>query len=171
LLVDICKRFIVFLGICYICNCTFDISKNKFLSEVKQRLLDVLIQELNSSFEISPKCSLYKYVKEGFELQLYLTKSIASLYVQNISKYCLSAQILEIQHGIFNNIPRNERKCKLCLECIKDEYHFILVCPFYNDSTKQYLKKYHYKHSSTFKLVQLLSTENITELCKLQIFT
>jgi hypothetical protein len=155
------------LGFGYRWNCTFDINENKFLSQVKQRLLDVFIQEINSSFEMSPKCNLYKYVNEGFKLQLYLTKSIPSSYVQNISKYRLSSHRLEIEQGRFNNIPRNERKCKLCLECIEDEYHFILVCPFYNDCRKQYLKKYYYKHPSTFKLVQLLSTENITELCKL----
>ena len=155
------------LGFGYVWNCTSDINENKFLYEVKQRLLDVFIQELNSSFEMSPKCSLYKYVNEGFKLQLYLTKPIPSLYVQYISKYRLSSHRLEIEQGRFNNIPRNERKCKLCLECIEDEYHFILACPFYNDCRKQYLKKYYYKHPSTFKLIQLLSTENITELCKL----
>jgi hypothetical protein len=41
------------------------------------------------------------------------------------------------------------------------------IYTFYNDCRKQYLKKYYYKHPSTFKLVHLLSIENITELCKL----
>jgi hypothetical protein len=113
------------------------------------------------------KCSLYKYVNEGFELQLYLTKSIPSLYVQNISKYRLSSHTLEFEQGRLNNIPRNERKCKLCLECIEDEYHFILVYPSYNYCRKQHSKKYYYKHSSILKLFQLLSAENIPELCKL----
>jgi hypothetical protein len=62
-----------------------------------------------------------------------------------------------------NNIPRNERECKR----FENEYHFILECPFNNDCKKQYLKQYYYKYPATFKLVQPLSTENITERCKL----
>jgi hypothetical protein len=89
------------LGFGYVWNCTSDINENKFLYEVKQRLLDVFIQELNGSFEMSPNCSLYKYVNEGFKLQLYLTKSIPCLYVQNISKYRLSSHRLEIEQGRF----------------------------------------------------------------------
>jgi hypothetical protein len=48
-LVDICKRFVVFFEIWTSMNCTSDINENKFLSEVKQRLLDVFIQELIGS--------------------------------------------------------------------------------------------------------------------------
>ena len=47
---------------------------------------------------------------------------------------------------------------------IEDEYHFILHCPIYDTFRKQYIMKYYYRNSSVYKLLQLLSTENIKEL-------
>ena len=53
---------------------------------------------------------------------------------------------------------------------IEDEYHFILQCPIFESVRKQYIKKYYYRNSSVYKLLQLLSTENIKELRGLGIF-
>ena len=50
---------------------------------------------------------------------------------------------------------------------VEDEYHFILVCPSYVDFRKLYIKPYYYKCPSTYKLVQLLGTNNIKQLCNL----
>jgi hypothetical protein len=44
---------------------------------------------------------------------------------------------------------------------IEDECHFLLICPFYDNFRKMYIKKYYYEKPSTYKLIQLLSTENV----------
>lgn len=80
---------------------------------------------------------MYKHLCNNFELQEYLTKTIPTVYVQFISKYRLSSHQLEIERGRFYNIHRNERVCKLCsLSQIEDEFHFILICPFYKEIRK-----------------------------------
>ena len=62
------------------------------------------------------------------------------------------------------NIDRNYRKCTLCnMNEIEDD-HFILQCPVYETIRKQYIKKYYYRKSKVYKLLQLLNTENIKEL-------
>jgi hypothetical protein len=42
-----------------------------------------------------------------------------------------------------------------------------LVCPCYDNFRKMYIKKYYFEKPFTCKLIQLLSTENVTDLCKL----
>jgi hypothetical protein len=49
--------------------------KKTFLIQGKEKLSDVFIQEMNEFFDKSSKCSLYRYVNDGFNLQLYLKKS------------------------------------------------------------------------------------------------
>ena len=53
----------------------------------------------------------------------------------------LSSHELNVEQGRYGNIQRNERKCSFCnLDEVEDEYHFILVCPLYNNLRKTYLK-------------------------------
>ena len=60
------------------------------------------------------------------------------------------------------------RVCTLCdHNKMEDEFHFILKCPFYSDIRKMYTKKHYYKKPSIFKLVDLLSAQNVKELCNL----
>ena len=44
---------------------------------------------------------------------------------------------------------------------------FILKCPTYQNFRSKYIKSYYRTRPSVFKLVQLLSTENVKELCNL----
>ena len=72
------------------------------------------------------------------------------------------------QSMILINIVRQLRVCILCdHNDIEDEFHFILKCPFYSDIRKMYIKKYYYQKPSMFKLVNLLSTQIVKELCNL----
>ena len=82
----------------------------------------------------------------------------------------LSAHKLQIEYGRYLNIDRQDRKCILCnLDVIEDEFHFILKCPVYDNLRRKYFKPYYRNRSSVFKLVQLLSSDNVKEinnLCK-----
>ena len=52
-----------------------------------------------------------------------------------LCKFRTTNHNLPIEHGRWNNIPRENRKCNLCnLEEIGDEFHYILNCPYF----KQY---------------------------------
>jgi hypothetical protein len=52
-----------------------NVNEKNLLIQVKQRFSDVFIQEMDEFFDKSSKCSLYKYVNDGFKLQLYFKKS------------------------------------------------------------------------------------------------
>ena len=68
----------------------------------------------------------------------------------------ISAHKLYIEKGI----ARDNILCKCCSRNdIEDEYHFILVCPCYLEiNTKSFI---------VFKLIKLLSINNVKELCRL----
>ena len=110
---------------------------------------------------------MYKYLVDNFCLQFYLEKSIPKLYKKCITKIRVSSHNLCIESGRHKNIPRDNRFCKTCTSTIEDEYHFILVCPVYKELRSTFLKKYYWGKPSMFKLIRLLSVNNVKELCNL----
>ena len=79
----------------------------------------------------------------------------------------LSSHNLFIETGRHKNITRDKRFCKICTTEIEDEYHFLLVCPIYSTLRTKFLKKYYWYRPSMYKLIQLLSVNNVKELCSL----
>ena len=68
-----------------------------------------------------------------------------------------------IEQGRFNNVERCNRICQFCnMNCIEDEYHFLLVCPVYRDLRQKYLKKYYYTWASINKFKLLLTSKSET---------
>ena len=45
---------------------------------------------------------------------------------------------------------------------IEDEFHFVLICPFYQQLRTQYISRYYYSHPSMLKFVQLLNSSGNT---------
>lgn len=134
---------------------------------IQKRLKDNFIQTLHGKMQIETKCFIYKHLVDNFCLQYYLEKSIPRLYKKCISKMRLSSHNLLIETGRHKNIPRDKRFCKTCITDIEDEYHFILVCPMYLALRSKLIKKYYWCKPSMYKLIQLLSVNNIKELCNL----
>ena len=88
-----------------------------------------------------------------------------------ISKLRLSSHQLLIETGRHKNVERKNRKRTLCnLNEIEDEFHFILVCPFYKEIREMYLKKYYCKKPSMYKLIELLNSSSVKILNGIGIF-
>ena len=115
---------------------------NSFLASLKQRLTDIFLQERDAFFLESPKCFLFRYLTDTFTLQYYLRKSIPDNLLCFLSKFRLSSHTLAIEQGRYRRIERENRVCSFC-NLVEDEYHFILVCPLYNDLRSQYIKSYY----------------------------
>ena len=64
------------------------------------------------------------------------------------------------RHGQ-NRIARNQRLCFACnTNEVEDEYHFLIVCPFFADVRKLFFKKYFYTRPSMLKYKNLMNTNN-----------
>jgi exonuclease III len=138
------------------------------LPVIKQRIFDHAVQCLQGIIDSSPKCRLYRYLYDSYTLQHYLRKSV--LYAKHITRIRLSAHNLSIETGRYHKNTDTTRYCFLCKNVTEDEYHFILKCPLYNDLRQQYIKTYYWKKPSTFKLVQLLCTQNLKQLRHLGVY-
>ena len=88
-----------------------------------------------------------------------------------LARLRMSSHMLKVETGRHINVPLNERKCELCNKNdIEDEYHFILICPFYDDIRKKYIDKFYQAHPSVFKFLHLLNSSSQKVLYRLALF-
>ena len=51
-----------------------------------------------------------------------------------------------------------------------DEYHYLLICPFFSDKRKQFIDKYYFTRPNMPKFKDLLNNQNINTLKNLSKF-
>ena len=108
---------------------------------LRSRLIDLYINEWHRDVDSRSSLMLFKELKYVFEPSPYLKTMSNHKFRHVISKIRLSSHQLYIEQGRHVNVPRNERKCTLCtLNDIEDEFHFILICPFYSAIRKCFIK-------------------------------
>ena len=162
------KCMLLSLGFGHVWYAQNVVCEEAFIILFKQRLIDHFLQERNMFFDSSSKCTIYKHLVDNVQLQFYLTKNLSPQCIRFLTKYRLCSHKLNIEYGRFIKKAKNERLCILCNQGdIEDEFHFILKCPKYDNIRKMYIKRYYYTNASVFKLVQLLSTKNVSELSNL----
>ena len=73
--------------------------------------------------------------------------------------------------GRYSSVPRGERICENCsLGQIGDEFHYLFQCPLFENSRKQALKKYFWKHPNVLKMESLFNNTSKESLVKLAKF-
>ena len=86
-----------------------------------------------------------------------------------MSRFRLSSHNLKIETGRYKQerIERSMRKCQLCNhQDIKDEYHFLLICPVYSDIRKKYISRSSFVRPSVYKFVCLMGSSDTLVLNK-----
>ena len=84
----------------------------------------------------------------------------------SLTKYrCANSKI-----PVCNQIYRYETKsCTLCdLNVNCDEYHYIMICPYFRQCRELYLKHYFYTRPNMLKFSRLFSSENKRTLSRLE---
>ena len=61
-------------------------------------------------------------------------------------------------------IPLSERKCKLCLNDVGDEYHYLLCCKHVCVERNRSIKPYYCKRVNVIKCRDLINTEHKAQL-------
>ena len=154
------------LGLSYLWDC--DLNDKQLFSIIKQRFYHVQKQEMLSDIGNAAMGELYQHLIDNFCMQYYLVKPIPNMYKKCIARYRTSSHNLNIELGRQRNEIRENRPCTLCnLGDIEDEFHFILKCPKFSELRIKYINKYYYNRPSVFKLVQLLSINNVKQLFNL----
>ena len=101
---------------------------------VIQRLYDQYFQKFYPDIRTSTKLSTYNSRKNEFVVEKYITCVTNDKHRLALTRLRCSAHKLAIEEGRFRNTDRAQRKRNICnMGCIENEYHFLLICPFYRD--------------------------------------
>ena len=116
-----------------------------FLCEFEQRVKDCNWQNWNESISNMPKLRTYSLFKSSLHPEPYLKLCLPYKIRKSLAKFRVSNSDLEVEKGRHTNLEVHQRLCKLCLKGnvhhIEDEYHVLMVCPFYQDVPKMYISK------------------------------
>ena len=99
-----------------------------------------------SDIEVHPILRTYYLFKDDFCLESYLININDYVVRKSLSKLRMSSHSLEIENGRHKNpkVPVDQRICNKCvLNVIEDEFHFLVICPKYDNIRKILYDKIH----------------------------
>ena len=125
---------------------------------IKNRINDQYYQNWHASLTDCEKLSLYCSYKTDFVFENYLHFDCNFAILTKLRSGTLK---LYVETGRYDNTPRLNRVCKCCfMNCIEDEYHFVLICPTFRSLRCHFLPKYYCSWPNTRKLKLLLCSES-----------
>jgi hypothetical protein len=137
-------------------------------NHMKQISKDQFVQDWHSQIFDSGKCLNYRVFKTEFKCEPYIL-SLPDNFRHTLTKFRCRNHKLPIEIDAYIGIDRTKRICKLCNSAdIGDEYHYLLVCDFFTEHRRVFLKQYYNSKPSTQKLHQLLNsgTKVLVNVCK-----
>ena len=112
-----------------------EMESGKIRDSVRYSFHEAWKEQLNSF----PKADTFKHFKDQIicERYLYIIKNRKKRV--SMAKLRLSDHCLMIEEGRHRRptVPRNERYCPHCPDCVETEEHFLIECPAYED--REYL--------------------------------
>ena len=107
-------------------------------------------------------------IKTGFKMEQYILKNIN---VKMLSLLRFGVLKLNMETGRYIKQRREDRICKCCtMQCIENEYHFIMVCPAYRQYRLKYFSKHYHTWPNINKLYSLLQVQTKTVIYNLMCF-
>ena len=103
---------------------------------IKQCLRDQYMQNTFARLSTLSRLSIYCQCKHDYCFVKHLDIYIFTLCSSLLNLRC-GILNKNIELGRFDNTPREQRICPVCnMNAIENEYHFILVCPYYKTSER-----------------------------------
>ena len=144
-----------------------------FLATFEQRLKDEFIQKSFSDIRNSDRCRLYKEIKTVFECESYMNCNIRRDVRVCFTKLRLNSHkfLVERARWLKVKIPYTQRTCTLCnSNDIEDEYHVTLVCEYFRDVRKKYIKPFYYQRPNMMKFLDLMTSVSKKDRFRLMLF-
>lgn len=144
------------------------VNEKMFYVYFEQKLSDCFYQNVRVEIENAHPLRLYKYLNLPVHQTEYLNHILYDKHRKALSRLRLSSHRLRIESGRYDKkCPINERKCIYCnSNDVEDECHFVLVCDFYTELRKLYIKQFFYVRPSMAKFIDLLNSDSIFMLKK-----
>ena len=139
----------------------------KWLSHsVKQKLVDLFLNDWYSSVENTSSCITYRLFKKEFKFEKYLMYTPTNL-LKCIVKIRTRNHKLPIETGRWNGTQRADRTCQLCILSIGDEYHYLLECKSFSDYRNKYINEKYTSRPNVIKFESLMNLQAGGEYYKL----
>ena len=110
-----------------------------FIRTFKTRLVDIFKQGWRSDLDNSSRYVLYREFKSLLNPEKYLFEIVDYKLRKHLVKFRAGLLRLMYNEGRWSKTNINLRICPICNGGIEDEYHFILICPQYEDLRRKYL--------------------------------
>ena len=134
---------------------------NSIMLSIKQRIKDIFVQLWHSDINNSTRLSFYRLFKSSFEMEEDLQKHINTRYQIILSRFRLYSNNLNIETGRYSGQEKDTRKCVMCnMKSVEDDYHFLLVCPKYQELRRKFFKRYYCCFPTKNKFILLMSSTN-----------
>jgi hypothetical protein len=144
--------------------------ERQFLYHLRQKLRDSNIQEWKQTMCESGKCRFYNIVKNNLSLEPYIS-CLSYRLKCTLTRFRCSQHSLQVELGRRNKIPLEQRLCTVCnLAEIEDEYHFMLICPMYQDLRNNFLPRQYYVSPSQEHLGELFRADEVQTIRNLAIY-
>lgn len=141
-----------------------------YKEKCKQILKDQFMQNWLSNVNNDQICYCYRMFKQNFGQEPYFSL-LPNEYIITLVKFLTTNNALPVNRLRFTGILRKNRICTKChLGDIGDEFHFILVCPFFSDIRGKYIPQYFCTRPNCYKYHELFTTKNKALLLNLRCF-
>lgn len=159
-------------GICWLSQ---DIGNTTaFLSEVKQRLVDIAQQEWCAEINELSKLNNLSQFKSLLEPELYIKCVSVVNHRTALAKLRCSVHSLAIETGRHANIIPELRMCIYCNRIgenlIEDEYHFVFICPLYSPLRRALIPNYFTAIPTSERFINLFMSNDPEVIKKLACF-
>ena len=146
-----------------------------FVPQIKYTLKDHILQKWNGKLTDTTYEENYFYYNQfnsEYSFKNYFTILPADLW-RPLCKFRTKNHRLPVEFYSWEKFkkPHCERLCNICnLNDIGDEYHYVMVCPVFNELRDLYLAPYYKNRPSVYKFISLMKCEKKKTLFKLARF-
>ena len=147
-----------------------EISLPSFKAFVKQGFKDIFIQEWHSHLNNDQVYTNYRMFKTSFLQEPYIKLLPTNCAIQML-RFRTTNNPLPVNVLRYEGIPRHDRLCNKCnLNDVGDEYHYILICPFFKQKRRELLPKQLTVRPNAMKFYTLLNSNEKLFLLRLKHF-
>ena len=134
---------------------------------IQKRIEDIAMHKWYIGMSTSSMCTMHRLFKKQLQFEKYLFISNNKERISLTKFRCSNIRI-----PVYNQIYLFQSElCNLCdLNLCGDEYHYLLICPFFTRDRERYLKRYYYCRPTLTKFELLLSSTNRSIASKLAKF-
>ena len=115
------------------------------------------LQTWSTKLDASSKGLNYRLFKDSINLEPYFVK-LPQILFMHLGKLRTGNHRFPCERGRWQELELSERKCLLCSrQEICDEFHYLLVCPFFNSERKRFIEIHYYTNPNVFKFKALMN--------------